>query len=67
MDHPTRLLPGMRPLLLELLRLAYPAGAAQTRLSNATDGAVAWQVQSCLDDFASYDDRRAFTIADAAA
>ncbi len=63
MEQTTKLRPGMRPLLLELLRLAYPAHAAQARMSNAPDGAVAWQVQSMLDDFASSDERAAFAVA----
>ena len=45
---------GMRAKLLECLTLAYPAGAPQTRLSNAPDAAVAWMAQSMLDDFADY-------------
>ena len=45
---------GMRKLLLDVLALAYPAGAPQTRLSNAPDGAIAWQCQSMLDDFADH-------------
>jgi hypothetical protein len=50
---------GMRDLLLNLLTLAYPKGAPQTRLSDAPDGTIAWQVQSMLDDFADADCRRA--------
>lgn len=52
--------PGMRPLLLELLRIAYPAAAPQARLSNAPDGAVAWMTQSMLDDHADYDALKTF-------
>jgi hypothetical protein len=54
--HTTLPLPhGMRALLLDVLALAYPAGAAQARLHNAPDAAVAWQVQSMLDDHASHE------------
>jgi hypothetical protein len=45
---------GMRDLLLAILALAYPAGYAQTRLHNQHDAAIAWQVQSCLDEYADY-------------
>lgn len=44
----------MRRLLLDLLSLGYPAGAAQANLGTAPDGAVAWQVQSMLDDYADH-------------
>jgi hypothetical protein len=53
---------GMRDLLLQILALGYPAGYAQTRLSNAPDAAIAWQVQSCLDDYADHAARQAFTV-----
>jgi hypothetical protein len=51
---------GMRALLLAILTAGYPSGAAQTRLSNAPDGAIAWQCQSMLDDYADHDALRAF-------
>jgi hypothetical protein len=54
---------GMRAPLLQLLSLGYPAGAAQTRLDNAPDAAIAWQVQSMLDDYADYATRAAFAVA----
>jgi len=51
-DEATLPLPaGMRGLLLSILDLAYPNGAAQRRLSNAPDSAIAFQVQSTLDDY----------------
>jgi hypothetical protein len=51
-DEATIPLPhGMRALLLDVLDLAYPNGAAQRRLGNAPDSAIAFQVQSALDDF----------------
>ncbi len=43
---------GMRAHLLAILALGYQPGAAQTRLGNAPDAAIAWQVQSMLDDYA---------------
>jgi hypothetical protein len=46
--------PAMRRLLLELLSLGYAPGDAQANLAAAPDAAVAWQVQSMLDDFADY-------------
>jgi hypothetical protein len=49
--------PGVRPLLLDILARCYPANAAQTRLGNAPDAAIAWQVQSCLDDYSDADAR----------
>jgi hypothetical protein len=54
---------GMRPLLLALLSLGYDAGDAQARLGNAPDSAIAWQVQSMLDDYADYAARAAFSVA----
>ncbi len=57
-DAETLPLPAaMRRLLLELLSHGYPADAAQANLRDAADGAIAWQVQSMLDDYA---DVRAF-------
>ena len=55
--------PKMRSLLLQVLDLGYLAGAPQTLLSNAPDGAVAWQVQSMLDGYAEYAEREAFGVA----
>ncbi len=46
--------PAMRRLLLELLRLGYAPDDAQANLGDAPDAAVAWQVQSMLDDYADY-------------
>lgn len=47
---------GARELLLRFLDLAYQEWphCAQTNLHNAPDGAIAWQVQSALDDFADF-------------
>lgn len=45
---------GTRDLLLAFLAAVYPANSAQTRLGNAPDGAIAWQVQSALDDFSDF-------------
>jgi hypothetical protein len=45
---------GARPLLLALLDLAYPGGSPQRQLQDAPDGAIAWQVQSLLDDFSDH-------------
>lgn len=47
---------GMRGLLLDVLAVGYPVGAAQTRMGNASDSAIAWQVQSMLDDHADFND-----------
>ena len=46
--------PRLRWLLLEALDAAYPEGAPQRQLRDAPDAAVAWQVQSCLDDYADF-------------
>lgn len=51
---------GARRLLLDFLAAVYPANSAQARLSNQPDGAIAWQVQSALDDHADYS---AFVVA----
>jgi hypothetical protein len=51
---------GMRTLLLAVLTAGYPSGAAQTRLSNASDGAIAWQCQSMLDDYSDHGALQAF-------
>jgi hypothetical protein len=62
-DEPISPLPaGMRAHLLAILDLGYPAGFPQTRLSNAPDGAIAWQVQSMLDDYSDYAAREAFRM-----
>ena len=53
----------MRSLLLQVLDLGYRPGSPQTLLSNAPDGAIAWQVQSMLDEYADYAERRAFGVA----
>ena len=45
---------GLRAALLVALALAYPADAAQAHMDNAPDRAIAWQVQSMLDDFVAY-------------
>jgi hypothetical protein len=51
-DEATRPLPqGMRRHLLAILKLGYHNGAAQRRLGNASDAALAWQCQSMLDDY----------------
>jgi hypothetical protein len=63
MRHETAPLPaGMRDLLLGVLAIAYPDGAAQRRLSNAEDSAVAWQVQSALDDYSDATSALAFAV-----
>jgi hypothetical protein len=54
---------GMRAHLLAALALGYPAAAAQARLSNAPDAAIAWQVQSMLGDYADYAARCDFAVA----
>ncbi len=57
MTEPTDILPlpaGARELLLQLLDIGYRAGMPQTRLRNAPDAAIAWQVQSMLDDYADH-------------
>lgn len=41
---------GLRNVLLAALALAYPADAAQAHMDNSPDAAIAWQVQSMLDD-----------------
>lgn len=46
--------PAMRRLLLELLSLGYAPDDAQANLAGAPDAAIAWQVQSMLDDYADY-------------
>jgi len=46
--------PAMRRLLLDLLRLGYAPDDAQANLAHAPDAAVAWQVQSMLDDYADF-------------
>jgi hypothetical protein len=46
---------GMRDRLLAILELGYPANAPQARLGNAPDAAIAWQVQSMLDEYADPD------------
>lgn len=46
---------GMREVLLQVLAIGYPPNTPQTRLSNAPDSIIAWQVQSMLDDFAAYE------------
>lgn len=51
---------GTRRLLLDFLAAVYPPNAAQTRLGNQPDAAIAWQVMSALDDFADYS---AFVVA----
>lgn len=64
MPTTTRKLPAaMRRLLLDALTLGYPLGAAQSRLDNAPDAAVAWQTQSMLDDYADFDARMSFADA----
>jgi hypothetical protein len=45
---------GTRRLLLDFLAAVYPAGCAQARLTGQPDAAIAWQVQSALDDFADF-------------
>jgi hypothetical protein len=55
---------GMRPLLLDILAIGYPGDYAQARLSNAPDAAIAWQVQSMLDDYADFSARFAFVAND---
>lgn len=56
MEAFTPLPTGARELLLRFLDLAYQdwPGCAQTNLHNAPDAAIAWQVQSALDDFADH-------------
>lgn len=51
---------GMRSALLHVLAIAYPKNAAQRRLGNAPDAAIAWTVQSALDDFADFTALEAF-------
>lgn len=46
--------PAMRRLLLDLLSLGYEPDDAQANLRHAPDAAIAWQVQSMLDDYADY-------------
>lgn len=46
--------PAMRRLLLELLSLGYEPEDKQANLHDAPDAAIAWQVQSMLDDYADY-------------
>ena len=62
-DAPLTLPTGMRALLLAILSAGYPEGAAQTQLANAPDEAIAWQVQSMLDDYADADALQAFRAA----
>ncbi len=62
-DEAIRPLPtGARALLLGFLALVYSPGDAQARLGNAPDAAIAWQVQSALDDFADYAARAAYSV-----
>ena len=56
--------PGMRARLLEILAIGYACNCSQTRLGNAPDAAIAWQVQSMLDDFADYEAKRAWNLDD---
>lgn len=46
--------PELRAALLRVLDLGYPEGSAQRTLDGEPDGAIAWQVQSLLDDYADY-------------
>jgi hypothetical protein len=55
---------GMRSHLLAILAIRYPANFPQTRLGNAPNAAIAWQVQSMLDDYADAGAR--FALAGAA-
>ena len=61
-DGPLPLPKGGRELLLSFLSLAYPPQFAQARLHGAPDAAIAWQVQSCLDEFADYRARDAYVV-----
>ena len=56
--------PGMRARLLEILAIGYACNCSQTRLGNAPDSAIAWQVQSMLDDYSDYGARRDFSVND---
>lgn len=47
--------PDLRAALLRVLDLGgYPEGSAQRQLHDQPDGAIAWQVQSLLDDWSDY-------------
>jgi hypothetical protein len=57
--HTLPLPEGMRAKLLDILAIGYPGDYAQNRLSNAPDAAIAWQAQSMLEDYSSYEAREA--------